>query len=283
MQTAHAHSGRWAIQGGRGSFHHLAAMQLGLRGEEDLIPCSDFYSLAHLVGTEDEVQGVMAIENSVAGSLLRNYELLRTFPLRIAAEIYLRIEQHLLVNPGSSLEALREVHSHPMALAQCGIFLRKHKHIKLVETEDTAMSAEALAANPKPERAVIASKLAASLFGLETCRSHIEDHRQNYTRFLLLQKGEMHGHAAKASLALLLPHQPGALQRVLEAAATVSLNLTKIQSVPLVGNPWHYRFYIDVERVDGLDEQWLLALFHAHCEEIEVLGIYAPGEIFEEN
>ncbi len=269
----------WAIQGGRGSFHHIAAQHFGMPKEECLRPCTDFYSVARISAEDIEAQGVMAIENSVAGSILRNYALLHTFPLQISAEVYLQIGQNLLVNPGSTLETVQEVHSHPMALAQCGQFLRKQTHMRLVETEDTAMSAEALAAKPTKTKAAIASRLAAKLFGLEVLAANIEDHHENYTRFLLLQKKHKPEPARKASLAMVLPHQQGALLRILEAAAKAGLNLTKIQSLPLVGSPWHYRFYIDVEHAQALEAEQLQHLFQPITEELQVLGIYAPGEI----
>lgn len=266
-----------AIQGGLGSFHHIAARYFGNGRTAEVLPCADFRTVASLAAEKEATAGVMAIENSVAGSLLHNYTLLDRFPLQVAGEVFLRIRQNLLALPGKKVAELNEVHSHPMALAQCGNYLQAHPHLKLVESDDTAMSAEVISREQLPARAAIASSLAAELFELEVIAQGIEDNPQNYTRFLLLHKHEVQAPALKASLSIVLDHSPGALLRLLRIADEGGLNLTKIQSMPIVGKPWHYRFYIDVESPSPIDAPHLHHLFDRACQELLVHGVYPPG------
>lgn len=270
-----------AIQGGLGSFHHIAARTFDRGKTAGVLPCADFHTVASLAAEKDGTAGVMAIENSVAGSLLHNYTLLDRFPLQIAGEVFLRIRQNLLALRGKKIEDLDEVHSHPMALAQCGHFLQAHPHLKLVESDDTAMSAEVIGQERLDRRAAIASTLAAELFELEVIASGIEDHPQNYTRFLLLHKHEAQAPALKASLSIVLDHSPGALHRLLRIADEGGLNLTKIQSMPIVGKPWHYRFYIDIEGTSPIDAPHLHRLLGHACQELLVHGVYSPGQHHE--
>jgi prephenate dehydratase len=223
----------------------------------------------------------MAIENSLAGSLLKNYTLLDEYPVQVAGEVFLRIRQNLLALPGKKLDALSEVHSHPMALAQCENFLHRQPQLKLVESEDTAMSAELIANEKLGQRAAIASTLAAELFGLEVIAPGIENNPQNYTRFLLIEKQGAKREGRKASLSIVLDHRPGALYQLLATAEKAGLNLTKIQSMPIVGTPWHYRFYIDVEREGQMDAGWLKHIFESSCAQLAILGVYAPGQHHE--
>lgn len=270
-----------AIQGGLGSFHHIAARCFGVMQGDDVLPCTDFRTVAAYAAEREGTAGVMAIENSLAGSLLRNYTLLDQYPVQVTGEVFLRIRQNLLALPGKTLDSLSEVHSHPMALAQCENFLHTQPHLKLVESDDTAMSAELIAKEQIAQRAAIASTLAAELFGLEVIAPGIENNPQNYTRFLLIEKQHLQAAGRKASLSIVLDHSPGALHRLLGTAEKAGLNLTKIQSMPIVGTPWHYRFYIDVEREGAMDAAWIKDIFKTSCEQLAVLGVYPPGQHHE--
>lgn len=266
-----------AIQGGHGSFHHIAARCFAAGQSMEVIPCADFATVAALAADRQATEGVMAIENSLVGGLLHNYTLLDRNAVQIAGEVFLRIRQNLLALPGKKVEDLTEVHSHPMALAQCEQFLHRHTHLKLVESDDTAMSAEDIRQHKRASRGAIASALAASLFDLEVIAQGIEDNPENFTRFLLLQKQGLQKADRKASLSVVLDHSPGALHRFLGTAGEAGLNLTKIQSMPIVGKPWHYRFYIDTESPEPIDANDLNHLLKNACQELVVLGVYAPG------
>lgn len=271
-----------AIQGARGSFHHIAARCFADAGiGDEVLPCSDFETVASLAAERAGTVGVMAIENSLAGSLLKNYTLLDRYPVQVSGEVYLRIRQNLLALPGKTAADLREVHSHPMALAQCDTFFAEHPHMRLVESEDTAVSAEEIAAGKIADRGAVASTLAAELYGLEVVAPGIENNPENYTRFLLIEKQHPQSPARKASLSLVLGHERGALHGLLGAALKAGLNLTKIQSMPFVGKPWHYRFYIDVEHTDPFDGAFVKSAFKGLTTDLQIHGIYEPGHHFE--
>ncbi len=272
-----------AIQGGRGSFHHIAAGCFAESGAgKEVLPCADFKTVVSIAAERSDATGIMAIENSLAGSLLHNYTLLDRHPVSVTGEVYLRIHQNLLTLPGKKAEDLREVHSHPMALAQCDEFLSRYRHIRLVETEDTAMSAEELARKGKADRGAIASKLAAELFGLEIAAEGIENNPENYTRFLLIRQRLTDPEPArKASLSLELPHARGTLYALLGAAADAGFNLTKIQSMPVIGSPGRYRFYLDVEHETPFTAAPLEAALTPHAEDLQIHGIYTPGKRFD--
>src|SRR5882724_2432191 len=211
-----------SIQGYEGSFHQVAAEQFFGR-DVAVICCATFRDVIKIALSKKESDGgVMAIENSIAGSILPNYNLLQKSNLRVVGEIYLQIRQDLLVNPGVKLEDIREVHSHHMALLQCIDFLEKHPHWKLVETEDTALSAKHLQQHRNKHVAAIASKLAAELFSLDILAPGIQTMKNNYTRFLILQRedraGKIEG-ADKASVNFHTDHSRGSLARVLTKIA----------------------------------------------------------------
>lgn len=271
-----------AIQGGKGSFHHIAARCFATAGlSEEVLPCADFDTVASLAAERAGTVGIMAIENSLAGSLLKNYTLLDRYPVQVAGEVYLRIRQNLLALPGKTAADLREVHSHPMALAQCDSFFGKHPHMRLVESEDTAVSAQEIAVGKLADRGAVASTLAAELYGLNVVAPGIENNPENYTRFLLIEKQSPQLAARKASLSLVLGHEKGALHGLLSAALKADLNLTKIQSMPIVGKPWHYRFYIDIEHADPFDGVFLKAAFEGLTTDMQIHGIYEPGRHFD--
>ncbi len=270
---------RIAIQGFEGSFHQIAAQ--GYFGKQTEVECcASFAELVRKVKQQPDVDGgVMAIENSIAGSILPNYSLLKNSGLHVNGEVYLEIKQHLMVMPGQSLEDIREVHSHPMALLQCMDFLEKHPHMKLVETEDTALSAKHVAQKKLKTTAAIAGKLAAELYGLEIIAPSIQTAKNNYTRFLVISRNGVAPapDANKASVYFQTSHERGALAQVLTRIAEAGINLSKLQSFPIPAKEWTYYFHADME-FDNL------ALFHEGLEHIgsltehlKVLGIYKKG------
>lgn len=269
-----------AIQGATGSFHHIAAQLISSDKEIGILPESDFESLVKRVGT-NHTTGLMAIENSLVGGLIDNYRLLHAYSVKVTGEIYLRIKQNLMANPGATIETLTEVQSHPMALAQCAHFFHDHPHIKLIETDDTAESAEMVSKSGKKNIGAVASSLAAELYGLDILGESIESNHMNYTRFLRIEPtGEM-GAAEKASVVLTLPHEKGSLHQLLGAAEAAGLNLTKIQSMPIAGEPWKYRFFIDVVADRELTTDFIFDRLKTKTTGMDVIGIYKPGKHFE--
>lgn len=238
---------RVTIQGFEGSFHQVAARQY-FGKDVEVIPCATFREVVRIAGNKKESDGgVMAIENSIAGSILPNYNLLQKSSLQIVGEVYLQIKQNLLVNPGVTLEDIKEVHSHPMALQQCLEFLDKYNW-KLVETEDTALSAKHLHQKRSKHIAAIASKFAAELFALDVLAPNIHTMKNNYTRFLILQReAQRNEEANKASVNFHTDHSRGSLARVLGKIADAGINLSKLQSFPIPGSDFKYSFHADME------------------------------------
>jgi len=272
---------RVSIQGYEGSFHQVAAQQF-FGKQVEVIPCATFREVVKIAGNKKESEGgVMAIENSIAGSILPNYNLLQKSNLRVVGEVYLQIKQNLLVNPGVQLEDIREVHSHPMAILQCIDYLEKYSW-KLVETEDTALSAKIIHQKRHKHAAAIASKLAADLFELDVISPNIHTMKNNYTRFLILQRAEMAEvikDANKASVNFHTDHSRGSLARVLSRIADGGINLSKLQSFPIPGSDWEYSFHADME-FDTIEQ------FNTIIQEIEpltaslqVYGIYKNGRL----
>lgn len=273
-----------AIQGVRGAFHEIAARQFF--GEDIAVtPALYFDELARMTAAGEVDGAVMAIENSIAGSILGNYALLRTHGLGICGEVYLRIQQNLMALPDVGLAELQEVQSHPMALAQCREFFLAYPHIRLVESVDTAESAARISREQLRHTAAIGSTLAAERYGLRILAPAIETYPQNFTRFLALQKSRSTWHAnghnalGKASVCFTLPHQPGSLSQVLSELAHQGVNLTKIQSAPLLGRPGEYRFFVDFT-AENLAPA--LSALPFVTREFELLGAYAVAEIPEE-
>ena len=269
-----------SIQGYEGSFHQVAARQFF--GEDvEVITCATFREVIRVAANRDESDGgVMAIENSIAGSILPNYNLLQKSDLKVVGEIYLQIGQQLLVNPGVRLEDIREVHSHPMALLQCIDFLEKNPEWKLVETEDTALSAKHLHQHRSKHVAAIASELAARLFGLEILAPNIQTMKNNYTRFLILQRADVAQTVAdpdKASVNFHTDHSRGSLARVLTKIADGGINLSKLQSMPIPGSDWEYSFHADME-FEGLDQfKTVIEAIKPMTAELKIYGTYKKG------
>src|ERR1043165_7734748 len=238
-----------SIQGYEGSFHQMAAQQF-FGKNVGVIPCATFREVIKLATNKKESEaGVMAIENSIAGSILANYNLLQRSSLVIVGEVYLQIRQNLLVNRGVGIEDIREVHSHPMAIQQCFDFLDKHDW-KLVETEDTALSAKQIHQHKSKHIAAIASKLAAELFDLDMIAPNIHTLKNNYTRFLVLQREDTAQpvkDADKASVNFHTDHSRGSLAKVLTKIAEGGINLSKLQSFPIPATEWQYSFHADME------------------------------------
>lgn len=269
-----------AIQGYEGSFHQVAARQF-FGDDVQVIPCATFRELIKKSTSKKESNGgVMAIENSIAGSILPNYNLLLKSNLTITGEVYLQIGQNLLVNPGISLTDIKEVHSHPMALLQCIDFLEKYPHWKLVETEDTALSAKHIHQHRSKHTAAIASKLAADLFQLNVLASNIQTSKNNYTRFLVLQRDkevETIAGADKATLYFETDHSKGSLAKVLTQIAKKDINLSKLQSMPIPGSDFLYGFYADMEIIDQSHLDGVIDQVTSLTKNLKVLGVYKNG------
>jgi prephenate dehydratase len=271
---------RVSIQGYEGSFHQVAARQF-FGKDVEVIPCATFREVIKIAGNKKESDGgLMAIENSIAGSILPNYSLLQKSNLTITGEIYLHIKQQLLVNPGVKLEDIREVHSHHMAIQQCLEYLDQHNW-KLVETEDTALSAKHIHQHRSKHIAAIASKLAADLFELEVIAPNIHTIKNNYTRFLVLQRGELATKvpdANKASVNFNTDHSRGSLAKVLTRIAEGGINLSKLQSFPIPGSDWQYSFHADME-FDTLDQfEKVIEDIKPITAALKVYGVYKKGE-----
>lgn len=271
--------GRYAIQGYEGSFHQVAA-QLYFGKKVEVIPCDSFRDVVRIAENKKESDGgVMAIENSIAGSILANYNLLQKSNLKIIGEIYLQIKQNLLVNSGVNLEDIREVHSHTMALQQCYDFLDKYKW-KLVETEDTALSAKHIHQHKSKHIAAIASKLAAELYDLDVIAPNIQTLKNNYTRFLILQRQEAAQpvtDANKASVNFHTDHSRGSLAKVLTKIAEGGINLSKLQSFPIPGSDFKYSFHADME-FDTINQfEDVMGQIQSLTQEIKVYGVYKRG------
>jgi prephenate dehydratase len=271
--------GRYAIQGYQGSFHQVAAL-LFLGKDVEVIPCDTFREVVKIAESKNESDGgVMAIENSIAGSILSNYNLLQKSNLKIIGEIYLQIQQNLLVNPGVKLEDIREVHSHTMALQQCYDFLDNHKW-KLVETDDTALSAKHIHQHKSKHIAAIASKLAAELYELEVMAPNIQTLKNNYTRFLILQRQEAVQPVTgvdKASLNFHTDHSRGSLAKVLTRIAEGGINLSKLQSFPIPGSDFKYSFHADMEFDTISQFENVIKQIKPLTAEIKIYGVYKRG------
>jgi len=272
---------RVSIQGYEGSFHQVAARQF-FGKDVEVIPCATFRDVVRIAEKKTQSEGgVMAIENSIAGSILPNYNLLQKSGLRVNGEVYLQIRQNLLVNPGVKLEDIREVHSHHMAIQQCLEFLDKYNW-KLIETEDTALSAKHIHQHRSKHIAAIASKLAADLFQLDVIAPNIHTMRNNYTRFLILQRDEHQPYPAdanKASVNFHTDHSRGSLARVLTRIAEGGINLSKLQSMPIPGSEFRYSFHADME-FDSMDQfQDVIEVIKPHTDGLKILGVYKRGEI----
>lgn len=263
-----------AIQGETGSFSHEATARLF--PDAEILPCA-FSALAFdavLSGAAEAA--VLPIENSLAGSVLEHYDLLLERPVRIEREMLLRIEHNLIALPGAKLDSLERVLSHPVALAQCRRFLAEHPGIRSTPAYDTAGSVKQIMASRDERAAAIAPARAASVYGAEILARNLEDNPQNYTRFLVVRPQGAAITAAeeanKASLAFTLPNRPGALVGALEVLASLGANLTRLESRPVLGQPWHYVFYVDYHFEGSAMADAALAGLTAICPTVKELG-----------
>jgi len=281
-----------AIQGWPGANHEIAARAYFTGCEVEIVPCLTFYELFQKVENNKELLGIVAIENTLAGSLLYNYTLLKDSGLSILGEHKLRIKHQLMALPGQTISDIQEVHSHPMALAQCEMFFRERPHIRLVESEDTALSAKLINDGKIEGVAAIASSLAARMYDLEIIARDIETNKHNFTRFLIIGEHDEvkqqellnQGRINKASLVFALPHEEGSLAKILTILAFYNINLTKIQSLPIVGQEWEYLFYIDVMFSDYTRYRQSLEAFRPLSSRLKILGEYpASDTLYETN
>lgn len=239
---------RIAVQGIKGSFHEEAALKY-FEDEIEVVECKSFTSVCDLIDSDKVDYAVMAIENSIAGSLLNNYQLIRDYHLRIIGEIYIHIQMNLMVSPGVKSKEIKNIYSHPIALQQSIEFIEKYySKATLHEGMDTASAAKLISEEKPKDAAAIANLRSAELYGLEILETGIETNKKNYTRFLVLSK---HGNPTegtnKASICFEVGHFHGALAKVLNTFAENEINLMKIQSVPIVGKPKEYTIHVDIE------------------------------------
>lgn len=276
MKILHKPRKKVAIQGIRGAFHEAAAQQWFSDVAIEIVPMLLFEDMikALVEGTVDQV--VMAIENTISGTIHENFRLLSEYPVEICGETSLRIEQNLGVLPGTKLEDLVEVRSHYMAINQCRKYFEQYPHIKLVEDIDTALSAKMVADRKLSKVGAIGSSNAMTFYGLEIIGKSIETNKQNYTRFFILQKAtqQIPKDYNKVSLNLILPHQSGSLYNLLAFFYTEKINLSKLESMPIVGQPYRYQFVLDLEfEQTYCFEQQLEEIKKRSCS-YKVLGYY---------
>jgi prephenate dehydratase len=273
-----------AIQGVHGAFHDIAARYYLRNARYRIREAAGFEDVVqHVTCGEDHHRGMMAIENTLFGSLMDNYQLISDADIRIEGEVYLRIHQNLLALEGQTIDDLSEVHSHPIAIAQCRAFFHRYPHIKLIETDDTAASAKRISETASYGVGAIASTLAAEIYGLQLMARGIESNKANFTRFLALAPASQNQLESgdKASMWFTVDHAVGSLYRVLGALASIGVNLTKIQSAPIIGKPWEYKFFVDflMNQPGQFDEVREVLRHHTH--ESRILGRYKQGMHYE--
>lgn len=269
-----------AIQGGFGAFHEIAATHYFNENNIEIMPNNTFKDLMKSLHERQADFGIMAIENSLAGSILPNYSLIKESKMHIVGEIYLRIRQNLVALKGQKIKDLTEVFSHPMAILQCQPFFDKYPFIKLVESIDTALSAKHISDEKILGRGAISSDLAAKKYGLEILATGIETNKMNYTRFLILKEnnGDETAQVNKASIHFALAHKSGSLSKILSILSYYDINLTKIQSLPIMGKDWEYQFYIDVMFEDYNWYKKSLDAIRPFTADLGVLGEYVKGK-----
>lgn len=273
-----------AIQGVPGSYHDIAAHKYFKDEEIELICCNTFEEVFENMRKDSNVIGTVAIENTIAGSLLHNYELLCESGATIIGEHKLRISHNIMCLPDESWEDLTEVNSHPVALAQCREFLQHHQELKVVETDDTAGSAKNIHEKQLKGHAAICSKYAASMYGMKILQEGIETNKHNFTRFLIVcdpwiaDDLKDRSKVNKANIVFSLPHNEGSLSKVLSIFSFYNINLTKIQSLPIIGREWEYMFYVDVMFNDYLRYKQSIDAVTPLTKALKILGEYAEGE-----
>jgi prephenate dehydratase len=275
------------IQGYPGCFHEEAAVKYFESSELLTIPARTFPELAKkLLANPIDHLAIIAIENSIAGSLLQNYRILREHHFRVIGEVYLRIRHNLMALPGEDMMKIREVHSHPMALNQCLDFLNTYPEVLLVESEDTALSAKRVKEHQLNGVAAIGSATAARIYDLNVIAEGIETSKVNYTRFFIIQDDTQHvpeGDFDKASIYLRVKHEKGSLMKVLQHINDEDINMSKLQSYPVLGEAREYFFHIDLE-FEQMDQYRRLIRRLEDCTiMVEVLGVYNKAKDYDHN
>src|SRR5436190_288157 len=270
---------RVAIQGIATSFHEVAALT-HFEGPLDIIECLSFHALCETLKHDRADFAVMAIENSIAGNILPNYFLLQEYHFSIVGELYLPIHMHLLAMPGVKMKDIRSIESHPMAIRQCSEFLHKLEGVEIKESDDTALSAKKIKEKKLKDTAAIANEQAARKFGLKIIERRIETHKKNFTRFLILTKKSNNGvDSNKASLSFEVANEAGSLADVLVSFKEHKINLTKIQSIPIIGKPQEYSIHVDVEWKQRKNYDKALAQVLRQTRNLNVLGEYRKSEM----
>ena len=277
------------IQGVAGCFHDAAAREYFPQYSLETIPFDTFHDMFEALDSDESLVGIVAIENTIAGSLLQNHELLRKSNLKIIGEHKKRISHVLAALPGQSIDSLTEVNSHPMALMQCEEYLRRHPNLKMIEAFDTAGSAREIAEKNLIGHAAVCGDFAAHLYGLEILEKGIETNRKNFTRFLIVANpalaakiGPQPTAVDKASIVFTLPHTEGALSKVLTILTFYDMNLTKIQSMPIIGREWEYRFYVDLTFNNVVRYHQAIDAVRPLTNELMVMGEYKEFKTSQE-
>lgn len=273
---------RVAIQGEQGCYHELAARQYFQDKEVEIVPSQTFQTLFDSLASDSHLMGIMAIENTIAGNLLQNHELLRNSQRVVVGEHRLHISHVLCALPGQKIEDITEVNSHPIALMQCKVFLDTMPGVKIVEVDDTAGAARTIANDRLMGHAAICSEYAAKLYGLDILARAIETNKRNFTRFLILQDKfddlmVDRNKINKASLVFSVRHIHGSLSKVLTIMSFYGINLTKIQSMPIIGREWEYRFFVDVTFDDYIIYRQALEAVRPFSNDFQVLGEYVEN------
>ncbi len=269
-----------AIQGGYGAFHEIAAYHYFENEEIIILPRNTFRDMVITLKDRKCDFGIMAIENSLAGSIIPNYNLIINTNMHITGEVYLRIKQNLVAMPGVKISDLRDVFSHPMAILQCHDYFDSHPEIRLVESIDTALSACEIAEKNLRHTGAISSQLAADKYGLNILAKSIETNKKNYTRFLILAENGItmpSNEVNKASLYFTVAHKFGSLSKILSILTFYEINLAKIQSMPIPGKDWEYMFYVDVEINDYEMYKKSLEALKPFTPSLGILGEYRKG------
>lgn len=270
---------RVAIQGQRGCYHEMAAKEYFAGREVEIVPCKSFPDLFVHLAADTSLMGIMAIENTIAGSLLQNHELLRQSQRCVVGEHRLHISHVLCALPGQSLADITEVNSHPIALMQCAVFLDTLRGVKIVEKDDTASAACEIRDAQLAGHAAICSEYAARLYGLDILARSVETNKRNFTRFLVLQDKFAdpvveRSRVNKASIEFCVRHTQGSLSKVLTILSFYGINLTKIQSMPIIGREWEYRFFVDLTFADYFTYRQALDAVQHFTNDFNVLGEY---------
>ncbi len=272
------------MQGVEGCYHEVAARKYFSQEEIEVVPCATFNKLFETMNNDKSLLGIAAIENTIAGSLLQNHELLNHSRVKVIGEQKIRVSHVVATLPHQSIDDITEVHSHPIALMQCGRWLNNHPSIKAVESDDTAESAKLISQNNLEGHAAICSEWAANIYGLKVVERSIETNHHNFTRFLILSNQDAAEHyiddqeVNKASIQFSLAHSTGSLSKILTILSFYDINLTKIQSLPIIGCEWEYLFYADLT-FDNLERyNQSLNAIRPLITELKVLGEYKAAE-----